>query len=226
VARQEAERLGRTDAVEFIHADFVSVSSQLPPASLVTLDRVVCCYPSYEGLLNAALTHAERCLALSYPRDGRVLAVDVEPKMVETLKQLAQKEKLVNVDVVQGDPNDPRLETGSVDAVLIVHAYHEMREQAAMLAHIRKALRPKGRLVIVEQITEARRDETREVQVKAHDLGPEYVVAELHAAGFRVERLDANFTTNPATRDTNWIVVATPATRVPDASRAPIATAR
>ena len=69
VARQEAERLGQADAVEFVHADFVSVSSELPTATLVTLDRVVCCYPSYEALLNAALTHAERCLALSYPRD-------------------------------------------------------------------------------------------------------------------------------------------------------------
>ena len=69
VARQEAERLGQTDAVRFVHADFVSVASELPPATLVALDRVVCCYPSYEALLNAALRHAELCLALSYPRD-------------------------------------------------------------------------------------------------------------------------------------------------------------
>ena len=151
-------------------------------------------------------------LARAVGDSGRVLAIDLEPKMLETLKQLAQKEKLPNVDVIQGDPNDPHLGPNSVDAVLIVHAYHEMREHGAMLAHIRKALRPKGRLVIVEQITEARRDEPREVQVKAHDLGPEYVVNELHAAGFRVERLDSNFTTNPATKDINWIIVATPGT--------------
>ena len=69
VARQEAERLGRTDVVRFVHADFVSVAYALPAATLVTLDRVVCCYPSYEALLNAALHHAEQCLALSYPRD-------------------------------------------------------------------------------------------------------------------------------------------------------------
>jgi SAM-dependent methyltransferase len=69
VARQEAERLGRADVVRFVHADFVSVAPDLPPATLVTLDRVVCCYPSYEALLNAALRHAEMCLALSYPRD-------------------------------------------------------------------------------------------------------------------------------------------------------------
>ena len=69
VARQEAARLGRADAVRFVHADFVSVASELPATTLVTLDRVVCCYPSYEALLNAALSHAEQCLALSYPRD-------------------------------------------------------------------------------------------------------------------------------------------------------------
>jgi magnesium-protoporphyrin O-methyltransferase len=69
VARQEAARVGRAEAVRFIHADFVSVASELPTATLVTLDRVVCCYPSYEALLNLALNHAERCLALSYPRE-------------------------------------------------------------------------------------------------------------------------------------------------------------
>lgn len=69
VARQEAARLGRADAVHFVHADFVSATCELPAATLVTLDRVVCCYPSYEALLNAALGHADQCLALSYPRD-------------------------------------------------------------------------------------------------------------------------------------------------------------
>lgn len=68
-ARQEAARLGRTDAVRFVHADFVAVAPQLPAATVVTLDRVVCCYPSYRALLNAALDHAEQCLALSFPRD-------------------------------------------------------------------------------------------------------------------------------------------------------------
>jgi magnesium-protoporphyrin O-methyltransferase len=68
-ARQEAERRGRADAVRFVHTDFVTAASQLPAASVVTLDRVVCCYPSCELLLDAALQHADRCLALSYPRD-------------------------------------------------------------------------------------------------------------------------------------------------------------
>ena len=68
-ARQEAERRGRADAIRFVHADFVAAAPELPAASVVTLDRVVCCYPSCELLLDAALQHADRCLALSYPRD-------------------------------------------------------------------------------------------------------------------------------------------------------------
>ena len=68
-AREEAEQRGRADAIRFVHADFVEASSQLPSARIVTLDRVVCCYPSCERLLSAAIGHAERCLALSFPRD-------------------------------------------------------------------------------------------------------------------------------------------------------------
>jgi SAM-dependent methyltransferase len=78
VARQEAERLHRADAVRFIHADFVSVAPELPAATLVALDRVVCCYPSYGPLLSAALGHAEQCLALSYPRDVWYVRVGVQ----------------------------------------------------------------------------------------------------------------------------------------------------
>ena len=68
-AREEADQRGRANAIRFVHADFVEASAQLPSASIVALDRVVCCYPSCERLLGAAVGHAERCLALSYPRD-------------------------------------------------------------------------------------------------------------------------------------------------------------
>lgn len=52
-----------------MHIDFVRAGTQLAPAGVVTLDRVVCCYPSCQQLLDAALDRAEQCLALSYPRD-------------------------------------------------------------------------------------------------------------------------------------------------------------
>jgi magnesium-protoporphyrin O-methyltransferase len=67
-AAAEAARRRRSTSVELVHGDFVDVAATLPLASVVTMDRVVCCYPDIEPLLDAAFAHAERALALSYPR--------------------------------------------------------------------------------------------------------------------------------------------------------------
>jgi SAM-dependent methyltransferase len=69
-AKNEAARLGHTDRVRFIHADFTDVEAELPQADLVTLDRVVCCYPDFRRLLGAAARHSQRALALTYPREA------------------------------------------------------------------------------------------------------------------------------------------------------------
>jgi hypothetical protein len=71
-------------------------------------------------------------------------------------------------------------------------------------------MRRGARLVLVEPISESRRDATREDQVKAHEIGPEYVVQELHAAGFRVVKLDDAFAVHPQSGQTRWLVVAVP----------------
>jgi SAM-dependent methyltransferase len=68
-AADEAARRGRSERIQFVHGDYVTVGPQLPEAAVVTLDRVVCCYPSFEPLLVQAGRHAERSVALSYPRD-------------------------------------------------------------------------------------------------------------------------------------------------------------
>ncbi|MGH7675606.1 MAG: class I SAM-dependent methyltransferase [Gemmatimonadales bacterium] len=68
-AREEAARRQQSHQVEWVHGDFVSLGGSVPGADIVTLDRVVCCYPAVEPLLSEALRHAERCVALSYPRD-------------------------------------------------------------------------------------------------------------------------------------------------------------
>ena len=62
-------RRGVADRAEVVHGDFLRVAVRLPSVDLVTLDRVVCCYPSYEPLLEHALRHAEHAIALSYPRN-------------------------------------------------------------------------------------------------------------------------------------------------------------
>ena len=68
-AKQEAARRGHSERVNFIHADFTDVASDLPKADIVTLDRVVCCYPDFRRLLKAAAEHSQRALAFTYPRE-------------------------------------------------------------------------------------------------------------------------------------------------------------
>ena len=66
---EEAKRRGVGDRVEQVEGDFVAVAPTLPPADLVVLDRVVCCYPAYAPLLEQATARSRRLLALAYPRD-------------------------------------------------------------------------------------------------------------------------------------------------------------
>ena len=68
-AKAEAARLGHGERVNFIHADFTDVASELPKADIVTLDRVVCCYPDFRRLLKGAAEHSQRALAFTYPRE-------------------------------------------------------------------------------------------------------------------------------------------------------------
>jgi 2-polyprenyl-3-methyl-5-hydroxy-6-metoxy-1,4-benzoquinol methylase len=77
-AKGEAVRRGHSERVNFIHADFTDVADGLPEADIVTLDRVVCCYPDFRGLLTAAAEHSKRVLALTYPRETWYMRVALQ----------------------------------------------------------------------------------------------------------------------------------------------------
>jgi magnesium-protoporphyrin O-methyltransferase len=68
-ASSEAVRRGQSPRVEFVSGDFLDVADTVATASVVALDRVVCCYPLYEELLTEAIRRAERVFAFSYPRE-------------------------------------------------------------------------------------------------------------------------------------------------------------
>ena len=68
-ASEEATRRGRSSVTEFTHGDFLLVAGKVAASSVVTLDRVVCCYPTYEPLLEQALHLAKTGFGVSYPRD-------------------------------------------------------------------------------------------------------------------------------------------------------------
>lgn len=65
----EAERQGNRERVEYLHGDFVELVDDVPRTDIVTLDRVVCCYPDMPRLVAASASKTRRLYALSYPRE-------------------------------------------------------------------------------------------------------------------------------------------------------------
>lgn len=68
--RTEAARRGLGDRIETIQGDFVALAPGLNPADVVTLERVICCYPDLDGLVSASASRATRLYGLVYPRDA------------------------------------------------------------------------------------------------------------------------------------------------------------
>lgn len=151
-------------------------------------------------------------LAKAVGLEGRVLAVDIEMRVLERLRARVQQEGLTNVEVVQGAEDDPHLPTSSLDAAVIVNAYHEMVAHQAMLELIRRSLKPEGRLVIIEPLSEGRRQESREAQVRDHQIALPFMEDEVRRAGFRVSRAEDPFVVQGSLV---WsLVVAVPELRV------------
>ncbi len=81
---------------------------------------------------------------------GRVLAVDIQPEMLAVVEQRKRQGSYANVETVLGTETDPNLPAASIDAVLMVDAYHEFSHPREMMTAIVKALRPGGRVFLVE----------------------------------------------------------------------------
>ena len=69
-AQEEAQRRGYTARVTFQHGNFVDIASQIPPADIVTLDRVICCYDDMKNLVRLSAARARKIYGLVYPRDN------------------------------------------------------------------------------------------------------------------------------------------------------------
>ena len=69
IATEEAKRRGHEQQINFIHADFIDVAADLQDVDIVTLDRVVCCYPDFRKLLKSAAGKSRKAIAMTYPRE-------------------------------------------------------------------------------------------------------------------------------------------------------------
>lgn len=123
---------------------------------------------------------------------GQVFAVDIAEDAIRDLRQLVAEESLDNVEIIHSEPDDPELPPRSVDAALLVNTYHHFDHPQAMLAGLLEALRPGGRLVIIDMEAEDP-DASREEQMEEHELDIELVLSDLRQAGFEVVERDDRF---------------------------------
>jgi len=113
---------------------------------------------------------------------GSVLAIDAEPALVGHLRKRAEAEGLDNVTPVLASLDSPRIPPGSVDLVLILDTYHHIGDRVTYARALRSALRPGGRIAIIDW-------QKRELPVgpkPPHKLARAHVVAEMREAGYEL----------------------------------------
>ena len=116
---------------------------------------------------------------------GKVYANDIQPEMLDLLRRNMRERKLENVETVLGAIDDPKLPADAVDLVILVDVYHEFSKPQEMLRKIREAMKPDGRLVLLEY-----RAEDPKVQIRAeHKMTVAQVKAELEPEGFRLDKV-------------------------------------
>ncbi|MBA3511654.1 methyltransferase domain-containing protein [Sphingomonas sp.] len=106
---------------------------------------------------------------------GRVLAEDIVEETRDRLAQRVNRERLDNVAVLLGKPDDPMLPKRSFDRIFMVHMYHEVQSPYAFLWHLREGLKPDGLVVVVELDRPTRR----------HGTPPSLLTCEFAAVGMR-----------------------------------------
>ena len=108
---------------------------------------------------------------------GRVLAVDIQDEMLQIIRRRAAQRKIENVEPIRGTIQDPGLSPESVDLALLVDVYHEFSHPWEMVQGIYRALKPGGRLVLVEYRAE---DPTVPI-LRLHKMSQDQVRREISA---------------------------------------------
>ncbi len=127
-------------------------------------------------------------LARLVGESGRAFAVDISQPALDAIRGRLDADLYPQLETVLGEEASPKLAAGSLDAAIIINAYHEMPKHEEMLEAIRNALRPGGRLLLLEPYSLETVEEPREEQVKVHNLSPALVESELEGAGFEIVR--------------------------------------
>jgi ubiquinone/menaquinone biosynthesis C-methylase UbiE len=116
--------------------------------------------------------------------NGRVYAEDIQQQMIDVIKRRMVRENIGNVHTVLGTPVDPKLPPASLDAALMVDAYHEFEEPVTLLRNLARALKPTGAIGIVNY----KKDGGGPGPAMEARVDPEKVIADAQAAGLELRK--------------------------------------
>jgi ubiquinone/menaquinone biosynthesis C-methylase UbiE len=131
-------------------------------------------------------------LAARVGAQGKVYAVDLQNSVLEEIRRRAEKEKLGQITAVRGEVNDPKLPAESLDAILVMNAYHEFVEHDAMMQGMLRALKPGGLLAVID--AQADGNEERGDSERRHTLPKRFVLEDAERIGFRFVKELPGFT--------------------------------
>ena len=116
---------------------------------------------------------------------GKVFATDIQAGMLDLLKRRMSRDGVANVVPVLGAPDDPRLPAAAIDLALMVDVYHELAAPQVFVRRLREALKPDGRLVLIE----FRKEDPRVPIQELHKMSVEQVREELGADGYAIDKV-------------------------------------
>ena len=138
-------------------------------------------------------------LAPKVAERGSVLAEDILGESLTFLWVRAFLHRQSNIRVIHGNPDDPHLPKGGVDAVLVANSYHEYTKPLVMFDHTFRALRSGGRLVVLDRGPRSYHGESREIQMQQYQIAASIAEEEIRQRGFEVISRDERFIDRPAT---------------------------
>jgi SAM-dependent methyltransferase len=119
--------------------------------------------------------------------EGKVYAVDIQQEMLNAMEKKKNRLNQTNIELIKGSEKSTKLPKNSVDKVLMVDVYHEFEFPVEMIASIKQALKPDGKIYLIEY-----RGEDPTVPIKRlHKMTEDQAVKEINAAGFTlIENID------------------------------------
>jgi predicted methyltransferase len=139
---------------------------------------------------------------------GTVYAVDILADHIQKVRERATERRLPQIIAVVGDPDDPHLPPNSLDAILVVHAYHEFSAYEAMLSHFLATLKPGGRLAVIDYVAEP--GKPRSEYMHDHRIPPELVQQEVGRDGFQLIRREQDISIPGESRKSSFLIFSRP----------------